>query len=782
LAEKKLREQLRVYTIAYPDGVGSIWSPNKVGNFSIELDTSSIADASRFSDDSRLTITVSHMETVEKLEGSQRLQVVFNSIIKELTRQTGYQRLGRRSHKETEVKGNERAQLEIYNGFYASLYTMNSYGLFMVFEVVPRVLHKRSLFDSIEQEYELSDTQEEKNEEWVRRCQGAIVATSYNSRLYRVKRVRFDKTPKNSFTYKDREGGDKEMTFIQFYELFYKSEITKEDQPLLEAYPEQASEEIFLVPEFCQITGFTDDLRKDRNLFLEAIKAAKVSPEERFADDEPCRTAFFSKFRDTTDGNPPTEEDVPDCLKEWKLTLSKTPEEVQAHVLPSLQVKFGNSAHAIEEGNFQRWMRNGLEHPISLEDWLLVYPESDAPVIDIWLRSLKDIAQVAFTMKMPDPRRVVCSDQVEHLVQTLENNMLPKTKMVLLLAQQKDFKKVYSICKKYTLCEKGCVTQVVRSETIRKRQSIASVLSRIVLQINAKCDGALWHITLKEKDTRPFYDQPNSTMCIGIDVYHAPMTNADGENLKDNMKECTTPWIGLVASIDDHATKYYSKAFKLEWRPSESGALELNASSVIKAFLPEALFHFRNTAWNAGQQLPEHFLVYRNSVEPYEWEHIHATEVSAIKSILEHFSTQVREKFGVAYNPGLTFVAIRRREHSRFCLKDGKKNPPPGTVIDAPQLALPGLENFLLVNQAVSKGVACPTHYTILEKAEGVEKWALQNLTYRLSFLYFNYTGSVRLPAPAQYAKKLAYLHGAAVQPTQEKPIRDMLAESLYYL
>eukprot|EP00971_Amphidinium_carterae_P023785 468935-Amphidinium_carterae.1 len=43
-------------------------------------------------------------------------------------------------------------------------------------------------------------------------------------------------------------------------------------------------------------SGFTDDLRKDRNLFLEAIKAAKVSPEERFADDEPCRAKLSSSL------------------------------------------------------------------------------------------------------------------------------------------------------------------------------------------------------------------------------------------------------------------------------------------------------------------------------------------------------------------------------------------------------------------------------------------------------------------------------------------------------
>ena len=38
-------------------------------------------------------------------------------------------------------------------------------------------------------------------------------------------------------------------------------------------------------------------------------------------------------------------------------------------------------------------------------------PETDEPVLEIWLRSLRHVARVAFGCKLEEPRKVCCSDQ-----------------------------------------------------------------------------------------------------------------------------------------------------------------------------------------------------------------------------------------------------------------------------------------------------------------------------------------------------------------------------------
>jgi len=553
--------------------------------------------------------------------------------------------------------------------------------------------------------------------------------TIYNNRIYRIKAVHFDKTPEDTFIYHDRaEKKSVSLTFAKYYSLYYPKDIQHSAQPMLEAYAVKESEQVFLVPELCALTGFNDEMRKDKNLIAEALKQTKVSPQERLTS--------INNLTEKMAG----EKEGP----EWNFTLDTKPLEVQARIFEPLEVVFVEKRYCIEEGNFQRWMRHGLQCPTNLTDWLFIYPENDVPVLDIWLRSLRDIAQVAFTMKMSDPTRIICSDQRNEIESVLENRVTPKTQMILLLTPHRDSKRVYNLFKKATCTKFPCVTQVVKSETIRRRQSIAAILSRIVLQINAKFCGPLWHIDLNTQQTKPVFARP--VMVIGIDVY----LSLEGEQ-----------YMGFAASLDTMCTEYFSIACAIDANAGQ------NISVKLQSAMRDAILQF--THRNDGV-LPEHFIVYRASVFHGEWPLIKAVEVESILKVIRAVGEGA--VVGAPYAPKLTFVTIAKRVGMRFFAPSPNqhniKNPEPGTVVDC-QANRSDMYDFYLINQAVLKGTASPTYYAVLHDDAKVEPNVLQNLTYRLSFLYYNFTGSVKMPAPAQYAKKIAHLVGTAVKAEPNK-------------
>jgi len=613
-----------------------------------------------------------------------------------------------------------------------------------------RALHKRNIIESLSGSLDgdpMALKDPDVQAEWRRRCLCATVVTQYNNRVYRIKAVRFDKTPRDRFTmYVRDEKATNEISYMQYYQAYYTRDILEPRQPLLEAFPEKDSERVFLVPELCALTGFNDEMRKDKNIMVEALKQTKVSPQERL-NAIMSTTAEMAKLSSPPEHGPTPPSSCAKLMQDWRFSLDRNPVEVEGRILEALEISFGQKRYTIEEGNFQRWMRNGLICPTKLDNWLFIYPDSDVPVLDIWLRSLRDIAQVAFTMKMADPERIICSDQRREIVSLLEQKLTPKMQMVLLLTPQKDSKKVYQLFKQATCTKHPCVTQVVKSETIRKRQSIAAVLSRIVLQINAKFCGPLWQIDLVSPATDPLFTFP--TMVIGIDVYYS------------YEKE---QYVGFAASLDTHCTEYFSTASALDPdRPRQSMSVKLQ-----EAFR-DALLHFSRR--NEGL-MPVQIVVYRASVSQEEWPAVEATEVQALKLVLAA-AAKGCTPHGEPYEPKLTFLAISKRVGTRLFLPspDSKsaKNPEPGTVVDSPEASRSKATNFYLVNQAVGKGSATPTHYTVLYDSANLSPNVLQNLSYRLSFLYFNYTGSVKMPAPAQYAKKIAHFVGTAVRADPHK-------------
>ena len=127
----------------------------------------------------------------------------------------------------------------------------------------------------------------------------------------------------------------------------------------------------------------------------------------------------------------------------------------------------------------------------------------------------------------------------------------------------------------------------------------------------------------------------------------------------------------------------------------------------------------------------------------------------------------------------LTCVTVNRKPIAKMLsLKDWGsstyENPPAGTVLD--QLVTSG-DDFYLVPMCPSAGTVTPTHFLVKEWGT-MSVNSIQQTSYGLTHMYFNWSGAIRVPAPVQYAQKLndlvsSHLHTAP---------SEKLSDTLFYL
>jgi aubergine-like protein len=86
--------------------------------------------------------------------------------------------------------------------------------------------------------------------------------------------------------------------------------------------------------------------------------------------------------------------------------------------------------------------------------------------------------------------------------------------------------------------------------------------------------------------------------------------------------------------------------------------------------------------------------------------------------------------------------------------------------------------DFFLASQDVRQGTVSPTNYNVVYDESEMPPDRLQLLSYKLCHLYFNWSGTVAVPAPCQYAHKLAYLTGVAIG----EKAQTQLNAKLWYL
>ncbi|KAF3820771.1 hypothetical protein GH733_005316 [Mirounga leonina] len=113
---------------------------------------------------------------------------------------------------------------------------------------------------------------------------GSIVSTIFNNKTYRVDDIDWEETPRTTF--KTSDGA--EITFVEYYKTRYDQVVTELNQPLLiskgkwkKSQQDTPRKPILLVPQLCNLTGLTDDLRKNYRVMRDLALHMRLDPEKR---------------------------------------------------------------------------------------------------------------------------------------------------------------------------------------------------------------------------------------------------------------------------------------------------------------------------------------------------------------------------------------------------------------------------------------------------------------------------------------------------------------------
>lgn len=162
--------------------------------------------------------------------------------------------------------------------------------------------------------------------------------------------------------------------------------------------------------------------------------------------------------------------------------------------------------------------------------------------------------------------------------------------------------------------------------------------------------------------------------------------------------------------------------------------------------------------------LPQRIVIYRDGVGEGQVPYVYNHEVVQLRSTL---ATVYGEQ-----DCKLAFIIVTKGIKTR--LFNGKMNPPPGTVVDD-VITDPAKYDFFLVPQSVRQGSVSPTAFSVISDNVGLDPDKLQQLSYKMTHMYYNWSGTVRVPAPCQYAHKLAFLVSQSIHRTPDQALENLL-------
>ncbi|KAH8402523.1 hypothetical protein KR222_002397, partial [Zaprionus bogoriensis] len=653
-----------------------------------------------------IQIKIKFVGTVEAADG-QQFQVL-NLIMRRAMEGLQLQTVSRNYFDPQAKITLDKYHIELWPGYTTSIRQHES-DILVCSEITHKVMRTDTLYHVWMKSVRESD---DHKEVFMRDVAGTIVLTDYNNKTYRVDDVDFSSTPLTKFSTKD---GD--ISYLEYYRKRYNIIIRDHNQPLLVSRPTEkdirggVDRLIMLVPELSRPTGLTDAMRRDFQLMKAMSEYTRLAPDRRTD-----RLRVFNRRLQTS-------EQSVDVLKSWEIELDTSLVEINGRVLPPEHIIFGNQ-HSYVCDTRAEWStefrKYSMYSHVDIKRWFVITPRRNLRETQNFVRLCQTVAG-RMKMQISDPRYdEIEDDRNATYSQSIDNAVAKDPQIIMVVIKSQNGDK-YNCIKKRTCVERPVPSQVVTLRVIAPRAEksggLQSIATKVVIQMNAKLMGAPWMIQL------PL----SGLMTVGFDVCHSSHNN-------------NKSYGALVATMDMKAsTRYYSSVMEHMRGQELSDQLSINMTCALKAYR------------NHHGTLPERILIYRDGVGSGQLHQLVNTEVKFLKLQLD----KIYKSAGKPDGCRMAFLVVSKRINSRIFVN--KRNPEPGTVVDD-VITLPERYDFFLVSQSVRQGTVTPTSYNVVHDTMGLNADKIQMLTYKMTHMYYNWSGTCRVPAVCQYAHKLAFL------------------------
>uniref|UniRef100_A0AAG5D8I8 Uncharacterized protein n=1 Tax=Anopheles atroparvus TaxID=41427 RepID=A0AAG5D8I8_ANOAO len=636
--------------------------------------------------------------------------------------------MGRKHFDPTQARIVPQHKLEVWPGYVTAVNEFES-GLMLNLDITHRVLMQTTVYEHIKMTSLASPKEYHAN--LIKSLLGLVVFTRYNKKTYRIDDVCFDENPLSTFRY-----GDRDITYVEYYKQQYDIDIADHKQPLLlhraerrvsgQAKPQEML--VCLVPEICYLTGLTDELRSDFKVMRDIATHTRVTPNQRMA--------AMEQFCKNVNSN----EKARSLLAGWGLELKTKARTVAGRTLPNENIMFGKngSTNAGQMADFNNQITsNHMLEVVHIRNWLLVHTSRNEQIAYAFMQCVNRNCQL-LGMEINQPQiAVLQQDGTQQYVQALRSRIRPETQIVVIIFPTAREDR-YSAIKRVCCTEIPVPTQVINARTLMNDKRVRSIVLKILLQMNCKLGGTLWSVNIPLNDT----------MICGIDTYH-------------ETKRQSSSVAAFVGSLDPSFTHWYSRATIQSCKEEFMNGLCVSFEHMLRAY------RRRNC------QLPSRVIIFRDGVSDSQMNMCDEYELPQLMSACEMVQP--------GYKPKITFIVVQKRIITRMFGMNRSNgtfdNPPPGTVLDH-TVTRRYHYDFFLVSQSVRQGTVSPTHYVVLRDDSAFAPDILQRLSYKMCYMYYNWPGSVRVPACCQYAHKLAYLVGQSIK----RMPADSLCDKLFYL